>query len=44
MVRKFKSKAAYERYLAFLHMHHIKVRHHPRYVVIAGHRHKVKHG
>jgi len=43
MPRRFKSWEDYRKYLAFLHMHHIKVKHHPRYVIIAGHRHKVKH-
>lgn len=38
----FKSKRKYNKYLAFINIHH-KTKHHHNRVVIAGHPHKVKH-
>ena len=37
----FKSKAAYKKYEAFIHKHHIPHKHH-KYVVIAGKKHRVR--
>ena len=41
-VRHFKSKKAYRKFVAYIHIHHIKTRK-PKYVVIAGRRHRIKH-
>jgi hypothetical protein len=41
-IRHFKSKKAYKKFLAYIHIHRIKTRK-PKYVIIAGRRHKIIH-
>jgi len=42
MVRHFKSRRSYRKFNAYVHIHHL-VKHHPKYVVIHGRRHRVRH-
>jgi hypothetical protein len=41
-VRHFKTKEAYRKFKAYVHIHGIKTRKH-EYVIIGGHIHKIKH-
>ncbi len=42
LTRHFRSKEAYRKFTAYIHIHRIKTRK-PRYVVIAGKRHRIMH-
>ncbi len=40
-IHRFKSKEAYRRWIAYIHIHHIKRRHKNAKIIIAGRPHKV---
>lgn len=42
MVRHFKSKEAYRKFKAYIHIHKIKTNPNEKYVYIAGKKHKIK--
>lgn len=43
VVHRFRSKEAYRKWIAYIHIHHIKRKHPNAKVIIAGKVHKVKH-
>ncbi len=41
-VRHFRNKEAYRKFVAYIHIHHIKTRK-PKYVIIGSRKHKILH-